>query len=81
MCSFPIDSESTDKWNELFASGNGFTLQRLLSEAGVNDVNIDMNELAKIDSNRLLDARTLSEFVSKKQAIAQLHCMTQKLTF
>ncbi|CAF0844329.1 unnamed protein product [Adineta ricciae] len=60
---FNKDSESTDKWNELFASGNGFTLQRLLSEAGVNDVHIDMNELAKIDSNRLLDARTLSEFL------------------
>jgi hypothetical protein len=50
--------------NELFASGNEFTLQRLLSEANANDVNIDMNELMKFDSTKLLDSRTLSEFVS-----------------
>ncbi|UJR10215.1 hypothetical protein I4U23_014428 [Adineta vaga] len=60
---FNKGSESTDKWNELFASGNGFALQRLLSEAGVNDINIDMNEFAKLDSTKLLDARTLSEFL------------------
>ena len=56
--------ESSDKLNELFASGNGFTLQRLLSEVGANDVNIDMNELMKYDSTKILDSRTLSEFVS-----------------
>ncbi|CAF1394155.1 unnamed protein product [Adineta steineri] len=60
---FNKDLESFDKWNELFTNGNSFSLQRLLSEAGVNDVNIDMNELKKLDSTELLNARTLSEFL------------------
>jgi hypothetical protein len=63
---FPIGFESSDKLNELFASGNEFTLQRLLSEIGNNDANIDMNELIKLDSMKFLDSRTLSEFVSGK---------------
>jgi hypothetical protein len=59
--------ESSDKLNELFASGNGFALQKLLSEAGANDMNFDMNELMKFDSTKLLDSRTLSDFVSGKK--------------
>jgi hypothetical protein len=59
--------ESSDKLDELFASGNGFTLTKLLSEAGATDINLDMNELLKFDSTKLLDSRTLSEFVSGKK--------------
>jgi hypothetical protein len=61
--------ESSDKLDELFASGNGFTLTKLLSEAGATDINLDMNELLKFDSTKLLDSRTLSEFVSGKKTI------------
>ncbi len=58
--------ESSDKLNEFFASENGFALQRLLSDA--NDMNIDFNELFKSDSTtKLLDSRTLSEFVSEEK--------------
>jgi hypothetical protein len=59
--------ESTDKLNEFFASENGFALQRLLSEVNANDMNIDFNDLFKSDSTKLLDSRTLSEFVSGKK--------------
>jgi hypothetical protein len=55
--------------NELFASGNGFALQRLLSEVNTNDLNFDLNEFMRSDSMNLLDARTLSEFVSGKKTI------------
>jgi hypothetical protein len=47
--------ESSDKLNELFADGSQFTLHRLLSDFGVNDMNIDMNDLVKFDPMRLLD--------------------------
>ncbi|CAF0886028.1 unnamed protein product [Rotaria sp. Silwood1] len=60
---FNKDLESSDKLNELFADGNEFSLQRLLSEVGANDANIDMNELMKLDSTKLFDSRTLSEFL------------------
>jgi hypothetical protein len=53
--------------NEFFASDKGFALQRLLSEANANDVNLELNELLKFDSTKLLDSRTLSEFVSGKK--------------
>jgi len=59
--------ESTDKLNELFANGNEFTLHRLLSDIGVNDMNIDMNDLVKFDPMKLLDTRSISEFVSGKK--------------
>jgi hypothetical protein len=55
--------------NELFASGNGFALQRLLSEVNPNDLNFDLNEFMRSDSMNLRDARTLSEFVSGKKTI------------
>ena len=64
---FHIDSESSDKLNEFFASENGFALQRLLSEVNANDINLEFNELIKFDSTKLLDSRTLSEFVSGKK--------------
>jgi len=60
--------ESTDKLNELFANGNEFTLHRLLSDIGVNDMNIDMNDLVKFDPMKLLDTRSISEFVSGKKS-------------
>ena len=56
--------ESSDKLNELFTDGNEFTLHRLLSDCGGNDMNIDMNELVKFDPTKLLDTRCISEFVS-----------------
>jgi hypothetical protein len=59
--------ESSDKLNELFANGNEFTLHRLLSDIGGNDMNIDMDELVKFDPTKLLDTRSLSEFVSGKK--------------
>ena len=59
--------ESSDKLNELFASGNGFTLTKLLSEVGATDFDLDMDELLKFDSTKKLDSRTLSEFVSGKK--------------
>jgi hypothetical protein len=55
--------ESSDKLNEFFASENGFTLQRLLSEVNPNDANLELNDLFKLDSTKLLDSRTLSEFL------------------
>lgn len=59
--------ESSDKLNELFADGTEFTLHRLLSDFGVNDLNIDMNDLVKFDPMKLLDTRSFSEFVSGKK--------------
>jgi hypothetical protein len=59
--------DPSDKLNELFANGNEFTLHRLLSDIGVNDMNIDMNELVKFDPMKLLDTRSISEFVSGKK--------------
>ncbi len=59
--------ESSDKLDELFANGDEFTLHRLLSDIGVNDMNIDMNELVKFDPMKLFDARSISEFVSGKK--------------
>ena len=58
--------ESSDKLNELFADGNEFTLHRLLSDFGANDLNIDMNDLVKFDPTKPFDARSLSEYVSRK---------------
>lgn len=55
--------ESSDKLNELFADGTEFTLHRLLSDFGVNDLNIDMNDLVKFDPMKLLDTRSFSEFL------------------
>lgn len=52
---FNKDMESSDKLNELFADGNQFTLHRLLSDFGVNDMNIDMTDLVKFDPMKLLD--------------------------
>ena len=62
--SFPIESGSFDKLNDLFASGNEFTLQRLLSDVG-NELPLDINDLLKFDSVKMLDSRTLSDFVSR----------------
>jgi hypothetical protein len=59
--------ESSDKLNELFTDGNEFTLHRLLSDFGGNDMNIDMNELVKFDPTKLLDTRCITEFVSGKK--------------
>lgn len=50
--------------NELFADGNEFNLHRLLSEVAGNDININTNDLMKLDSMKFPDSRTLSEFVS-----------------
>ena len=61
---FLLDMESSDKLNELFANGTEFTLHRLLSDIGCNDMNIDMNDLVKFDPMKLLDARSFNEFVS-----------------
>ena len=61
---FSTDIEPSDKLNELFANGTEFTLHRFLSDRGVNDMNIDMNDLVKFDPMKLLDARSFSEFVS-----------------
>jgi len=52
--------ESSDKLNELFANGTEFTLHRLLSDIGVNDMNIDMNDLVKFDPMKLLDPKGFS---------------------
>jgi hypothetical protein len=60
---FNKDLESSDKLNELFANGTEFTLHRLLSDFGVNDINIDMNDLVKFDPMKLLDAKSVSEFL------------------
>jgi len=59
---FNEKSDSFDKLNDLFASGNQFTLQRLLSEMG-NEIPLDMNDLIKLDSVKMLDSRTLSDFI------------------
>ncbi len=66
--------ESCDKLNELFANDNEFTLHRLLSDIGVNDMNIDMNDLSKFDPMKLLDTRSISEFVSGKKFYFCLNC-------
>jgi hypothetical protein len=71
--------ESTDKLNELFANGNEFTLHRLLSDIGVNDMNIDMNDLVKFDPMKLLDNRSISEFVSGKKCCSFLFFEISKL--
>ncbi|CAF3628112.1 unnamed protein product [Adineta steineri] len=55
--------ESSDKLNELFADGSEFTLHRLLSDFGVNDLNIDMNDLVKFDPVKLLDAKSFGDFL------------------
>ncbi|UJR35804.1 hypothetical protein I4U23_028552 [Adineta vaga] len=60
---FNEDMESSDKINEFFANGTEFTLHRLLSDFGVNDMNIDMNDLVKFDPMKLLDTRCFSEFL------------------
>jgi hypothetical protein len=59
--------EPSDQLNELYANGNEFTLHRLLSDIVANDLNIDMNDLVKFDPIKLLDTRSLSEFVSGKK--------------
>lgn len=60
---FNKDWESSDKLNELFANDNEFTLHRLLSDISGNDLNIDMNEIVKFDPIKLLDTRSLSDFL------------------
>ncbi|CAF2373870.1 unnamed protein product [Rotaria sp. Silwood2] len=72
---FNKDLESSDKLNELFANGNEFALQKLLSEVGANDINIDMNELMKLDSTKLFDSRTLSDFL-RSESFDQLIAST-----
>ena len=67
MLIFLIDLEPSDKLNELFANDNEFTLHRLLSDVAVSDTNIDMNEIVKFDPVKLLDTRSISEFVSGKK--------------
>lgn len=59
---FNEKSGSFDKLNDLFASGNEFTLQRLLSDVG-NELPLDINDLLKFDSVKMLDSRTLSDFI------------------
>ena len=61
------DSESFEKFNELFADGNELNIQRLLSEINSDDVNMDISELTRSDSNKLLDFQTLTEFVSQSK--------------
>jgi hypothetical protein len=61
--------ESSDKLNELFADGNQFTLHRLLSDIGINDMNIDMTDLVKFDPMKLLDVRIMSKFLSGKKLV------------
>ncbi|CAF0892427.1 unnamed protein product [Rotaria sordida] len=58
-----IDWESSDALNELSANGNQFTLHRLLSDIGVNDLNFDMNEMAKFDPMKFFDVKNISEFL------------------
>lgn len=55
--------ESSDQLDELFADGNEFTLHRLLSDFTVNDMNIDMNDIVKLDPMKLFDNRSFSEFL------------------
>ena len=63
--------ESSDNLNELFEGSNEFTLHRLLSDLGTNDINIDMNELVKFDPTKSIDARLLNEFVSEGEKTHQ----------
>lgn len=60
---FNKDMESSDKLNELFTDGNEFTLHRLLSDMPVNDLNIDMNDLVRFDPMKILENRSISEFL------------------
>ncbi|CAF1284733.1 unnamed protein product [Rotaria sordida] len=76
---FNKDFESSEKLNELFANGNEFSLQKLLSEVGANDTNIDMNELIKFDSTKFPDSRTLSEFL-RSESFDQLIASTTNNT-
>lgn len=55
--------ESSDQLDELFADGTEFTLHRLLSDFPVNDTNIYMNDLVKLDPMKFLDNRSISEFL------------------
>jgi len=61
--------ESSDQLDELFADGTEFTLHRLLSDFPVNDTNIDMNDLVKLDPMKFFDNRSISELVSLSSAI------------
>ena len=61
--------ESSDKLNEFFADGNQFTLHRLLSDIGINDMNIDMTDLVKFDPMKLLDVRISNESFSGKKLL------------
>jgi hypothetical protein len=65
--------EPSDQLNELYANGNEFTLHRLLSDIVANDLNIDMNDLVKFDPIKLLDTRSLSEFVSGKNPVRGIY--------
>lgn len=64
-----LDMESSDQLDELFADGTEFTLHRLLSDFPVNDTNIDMNDLVKLDPMKFFDNRSISELVSLSSAI------------
>ncbi|CAF0754907.1 unnamed protein product [Rotaria sp. Silwood1] len=60
---FNKDWESSDQLNELCANSNEFTLHRLLSDINANDLNFDMNDIAKFDPMKLFDTRSLSEYL------------------
>lgn len=58
--------EKSDKWKELFASGDSFALQRLLSELDPKDLNLTNDELLKLDSFKF-DAQAINDLVSENK--------------
>jgi hypothetical protein len=78
---FNKDMESSDKFDELFASGNGFALHRLLSDMGASgDCNIDLNELLKFEPMKVLDPRSLSELLQSDSFVDQLMASSAPIT-
>jgi hypothetical protein len=59
--------ESCGKLNDLFETGNEFTLHRLLSDIGFDDIDIDMHDIVKFDPVKLLDGRSFNECVSTRK--------------
>lgn len=78
---FSNNMENSDKWKELLASGNSFTLQRLLSEIDPKDLNLNPDDLLKFDSFKL-DTQALNDLMRSEsfdQLLASMAATTDGL--
>ncbi|CAF3347521.1 unnamed protein product [Rotaria socialis] len=77
---FNKDLESSDMLNELFAGGNEISLRQLLSDFSATDT-FDADELMKLDSTKLLESRTLSEFLRSESFDKLMSSATHNIDF